>query len=545
MSDVPPCLSLKLGARCNLDIVVSKPVLSASTDMMSEQKESKPAPTKKIARDIHVRNQRRDYDEGDEDQGSINCSSVGLLRSVFGSRSGSKKRMTGRTGNQGTSLYSLSHFPRATISGEATNAPVRHLSCGYCSKNPGYLLFRGGEDWNQLELSCHSLHLDLFWPVVTEGMKIEKEGNKERMKDQMNEKNRTKDNGNERRKEKVDGEMVNPFGDEYEIVASNDDDDGILPLEAMGPLCSFRKLRFLRLTGMSQSYQKYIWQVAWLNPGLETLELEMMLEPCIRRAFSSWPYIKGGWIQRSKPEAERSSYYGDEGQGILHRRAGIGEYLDKYSIVHAKARAAQMGSTLHLLPVVKLSLTGFVVDADPFHLFNPHRLRLINFKNNCVDAGFALPERMREQVVVSWPKILSEQAIVAKRVNYGEIKRVDCGSKVKKVADNKQANCSAATAKATTMAKVSNIGAGAESGKSMAVVLHKEASIATPNFSYPNPRAPVASPKCAARHTAAAEYTGKGKIKQRDGNKLCNKDLGEQVKKDRMRLFSSWKKAKS
>lgn len=54
-----------------------------------------------------------------------------------------------------------------------------------------------------------------------------------------------------------------------------------------------------------------------------------------------------------------------------------------------------IGVRLRRLPVVNLTLSGFVVDADPFAMwFDPRRLRTIDFKRDCVDAGFALPSNM-------------------------------------------------------------------------------------------------------------------------------------------------------
>ena len=58
-----------------------------------------------------------------------------------------------------------------------------------------------------------------------------------------------------------------------------------------------------------------------------------------------------------------------------------------------------------LLSIVKLSLSGFVVDAEPiFKWFNPRRLRAIEFKRDCVDAGFALPAFMEGKVAITWPR---------------------------------------------------------------------------------------------------------------------------------------------
>lgn len=52
---------------------------------------------------------------------------------------------------------------------------------------------------------------------------------------------------------------------------------------------------------------------------------------------------------------------------------------------------------------------------------------MINFKNDCVDAGFVLPNAMAEHVVVSWPQKTVEHAQYARKVRPGEIKLVDIG----------------------------------------------------------------------------------------------------------------------
>lgn len=112
----------------------------------------------------------------------------------------------------------------------------------------------------------------------------------------------------------------------------------------------------------------------------------------------------------------------------MERRVGIGEYLDKMAIKKSWSRAIRLGCTMNQLPIVKLSLTGFVVDADPFfYWFNPHRLRIIDFKNDCVDAGFALPQKMAEHVIVTWPRNVLEHAQVAKVIRPGQVKVVDIG----------------------------------------------------------------------------------------------------------------------
>ena len=51
--------------------------------------------------------------------------------------------------------------------------------------------------------------------------------------------------------------------------------EGNFPPQDLSPLCLYRQLRSLKITGMMQSYQSYIWLVVWLNPQLADLTLEM------------------------------------------------------------------------------------------------------------------------------------------------------------------------------------------------------------------------------------------------------------------------------
>lgn len=134
-----------------------------------------------------------------------------------------------------------------------------------------------------------------------------------------------------------------------------------------------------------------------------------------------------------------STYSGENGHGELQRRVGFGEYLDKHAMAIGKEAASTNSPTPDKLSVVNLTLMGFVVDSDPFFLwFNPHRLRKIDFKDHCVDAGFALPVYMSEHVVVSWPRQdTTGEAMWARRVRPGEIKLIDLGSKKDKGAGNK------------------------------------------------------------------------------------------------------------
>lgn len=106
--------------------------------------------------------------------------------------------------------------------------------------------FRGGRSWENLPRDRKTLGLDLFWPCRS-------------------------------------------------------DLDGLDCLDVMEikPLCQFRNLRSLKLVGMLQSYQTYIWQAAWMNLNLDELELGMALEPVVANPSYSmeWRYIHYGWMK--------------------------------------------------------------------------------------------------------------------------------------------------------------------------------------------------------------------------------------------------------
>jgi hypothetical protein len=171
--------------------------------------------------------------------------------------------------------------------------------------------------WTHLERNRSTLNLDLFWPLKPD-----------------------------------------PAHDDEE-----DEESDVFPLNDMRSLCDFRHLRSLQLNGMLQSYQKYIWQTCWLNPGLEELTLEMALEPGIHDPYSQhWPVIEGDWKMTGEGEGSMK-YLGQDGEGTLNLEFGIGEYLDEQAIAMAKLDAALMGGRLRYLPVVKLALSGFVIDS--------------------------------------------------------------------------------------------------------------------------------------------------------------------------------------
>ncbi|BCS23215.1 uncharacterized protein APUU_31440A [Aspergillus puulaauensis] len=245
--------------------------------------------------------------------------------------------------------------------------------------------FRGGALWAAIPRNRRVLGLDVFWPVQTDNLmhETEKAGT-----------------GNQNRIDAFEGE--------------EDGEPAIFPISGMAPLCMFRNLRILKLTGMMQSYQMYIFQAAWLNTDLEELEIEMALAPRLRRGYK-WPFMKGDW-RLDKANYGEPVYYGN-GEGSLVRTVGIGEYLDKICLEKAKIRAMAMGSTRNRLSIRTLVLSGVVVDADPFlHWFDPKRLKCINLKENCVDAGFWLPHCMKK-VSVLFPRQIDEPTVIGRRVN--------------------------------------------------------------------------------------------------------------------------------
>jgi hypothetical protein len=121
--------------------------------------------------------------------------------------------------------------------------------------------------WRHLEPTRTTLNLDLFWP-----QKVEEE---------------------EEEEYEEDDDLTSP-------------DKNVFPLHGLLPLCEFRNLRSLRLGGMLQSYQKYIWRTCWLNPALEELVLEMALEPAVDCNLP-WIAIHGSWCRKSINEA-RTDY---------------------------------------------------------------------------------------------------------------------------------------------------------------------------------------------------------------------------------------------
>lgn len=76
-----------------------------------------------------------------------------------------------------------------------------------------------------------------------------------------------------------------------------------------------------------------------------------------------------------------------------------------------------IGRTSNRLSIKHLTLSGLVVDADPFvHWFDPVKLRSIKFKGHCLDAGLWLPESM-ENVIVRYPRKIELEPVAVGMVS--------------------------------------------------------------------------------------------------------------------------------
>lgn len=137
-------------------------------------------------------------------------------------------------------------------------------------------------------------------------------------------------------------------------------ESNVFPLQDLSPLCLYRELRTLKITGMMQSYQSYIWLAVWLNPQLTDLALEMAgeAEPLDVDAIA-----KAQQYAKCKPTMLQSA------QGKTTT-----EVLKKFHIAN-------------------LSLTNFVVQDAPFQWFSDMKLQKVEL-HRCKDAGFELPSVM-------------------------------------------------------------------------------------------------------------------------------------------------------
>jgi len=104
-------------------------------------------------------------------------------------------------------------------------------------------------------------------------------------------------------------------------------------------------------------------------------------------------------------------FRGQNGKGTIHHHYGGGEYLDVLAIRQARVSVSRERvwysspadplsplGYLASLPVEKLILEGFVVDALSFQEFFVG-LKQLTF-TDCIDAGFFLPLELEKQVTV-------------------------------------------------------------------------------------------------------------------------------------------------
>lgn len=133
----------------------------------------------------------------------------------------------------------------------------------------------------------------------------------------------------------------------------------VFPLQDLSPLCLYRDLRILKITGMMQSFQSYIWLVVWLNPQLTDLTLEIAgeAEPLDMKAIA-----EGQKYAKCKPTMRE----------VVQGRPKA-EVPDKFLIVN-------------------LSLTNFVVQDAPFQWFSDTLQKVELYR--CKNANFQLPTVM-------------------------------------------------------------------------------------------------------------------------------------------------------
>lgn len=142
----------------------------------------------------------------------------------------------------------------------------------------------------------------------------------------------------------------------------------VFPPQDLSPLCLYRELRTLKVTGMMQSYQSYIWLVVWLNPQLTDLTLEMA------------------------------------GKAELLDMKAIAE-AQKYAMCKPTMREVAQGKTRTEVPskfqIVRLRLVNFAVQEAPFQWFSDTKLQKVEL-HRCEDAGFQLPiTLMRSEIFVT------------------------------------------------------------------------------------------------------------------------------------------------
>ena len=127
-------------------------------------------------------------------------------------------------------------------------------------------------------------------------------------------------------------------------------------LHDLAPLTLFRHLAYLKVGGMTRSYQSQIWQCVWLNPHLHSLILSMSIDGEI----FSFEKIRVARLYADLHLSMRQTSH-------VHQRACVPEKLS----------------------VVKLELTNFIIGSKPFEWFDGRKLKEVRFVE-CTDAGFRL-----------------------------------------------------------------------------------------------------------------------------------------------------------
>ena len=214
-----------------------------------------------------------------------------------------------------------------------------------------------------------------------------------------------------------------------EKLKPSDSDSSILPPSSLQPLLQFRQLHHLTLTGMLESYQPLIWATCWLQPFLKTVHLEMALPPFFN-LDTDHPhhFIDTTWALNNscRCDPNLSEYLGHHGEGTLHDEFGDGEYLDSQAIKMAQQEVAKdlPFNNLRYLPVENLTLMNFVVDGGSImRWFDPKRLKELEFREGCIDAGLYLREDMeRTKIISPKPRPLHQFARVIK---LGEVKTAE------------------------------------------------------------------------------------------------------------------------
>jgi hypothetical protein len=90
--------------------------------------------------------------------------------------------------------------------------------------------------------------------------------------------------------------ITSVFIDLFRAGLGEDDGNGAFPPEDLVPLRTLTALKSLTIVGMTESYQKQIWETIWLIPSIKHLDLRMTTEPALRRdRHENWEFIKGSW----------------------------------------------------------------------------------------------------------------------------------------------------------------------------------------------------------------------------------------------------------